>query len=111
MLDGFPRTLPQAEFAYSVARDIEDIELQAVVHLRVGRDELIKRLKARYDREGRIDDEMLTVTRRFEVYENQTEPLIGFYARRGILLHVDGEQSAGNVFRDITGALDSLYPC
>jgi adenylate kinase len=40
VLDGFPRTLRQAEVAYSVAQEIQDIELQAVVYLRVGRDEL-----------------------------------------------------------------------
>lgn len=46
VLDGFPRTLRQAEVAYSVAQEIKDIELQAVVYLRVGHDELLKRLRA-----------------------------------------------------------------
>ena len=83
VLDGFPRTLGQAEVAYSVAQEIKDVELQAVVYLRVSHDELLKRLQARADREGRTDDDEITITHRFEVFDTQTEPLLGFYARRG----------------------------
>ena len=53
VLDGFPRTLHQAEVAYSVALEIRDIELQAVVYLRVSHDELLKRLRARQDQDKR----------------------------------------------------------
>jgi adenylate kinase len=109
VLDGFPRTLGQAEAAYSVAREIKDVELQAVVYLRVGHDELLRRLRARADQEGRTDDDEITIIHRFEVFENQTEPLVGFYARRGILLDINGEQPVEDVFRDITSAVDSLH--
>jgi adenylate kinase len=108
VLDGFPRTLRQAEVAYSVAQEIKDIELQAVVYLRVGHDELLKRLRARGDREERTDDDEDTIAHRFKVFETQTEPLLDFYARRGILLDINGEQTAGAVFDDITGAVDRL---
>ncbi len=108
VLDGFPRTLPQAEAAYSLARD-NGVELQAVVYLRVGRDELLKRLRDRAGREGRADDDERTIAHRFEVFETQTEPLLDFYARRGILVDVNGEQSVDEVFGDITRALDSLH--
>jgi adenylate kinase len=108
VLDGFPRTLRQAEAAYSVAQEIQDIELQAVVSLRVGRDELRKRLRARADREGRSDDDEVAIAHRFEVFETETEPLLDFYAQRGILLDIDGEQSVEEVFRDITAAVDRL---
>jgi adenylate kinase len=108
VLDGFPRTLRQAEMAYSVAQEIKDIELQAVVYLNVGRDELLKRLRARSDREGRTDDDETTIAHRFEVFESETEPLLAFYARRGILLAINGEQPVGDVFGDITSAVDSL---
>jgi adenylate kinase len=108
VLDGFPRTLHQAEVAYSVAQEIKDIELQAVVYLRVGHDELLKRLQARQDREKRADDEGATIAHRFEVFESQTEPLLDFYASRGILLNINGEQSVEDVFGDITAAVDEL---
>ncbi len=108
VLDGFPRTLRQAEVAYSVAQEIKDIELQAVVYLRVGHDELLRRLRARGSREGRTDDDEVTIAHRFTVFETQTEPLLDFYARRGILLDINGEQAVGDVFGDITRAVDSL---
>lgn len=108
VLDGFPRTLGQAEVAYSVAQEIRYIELQAVVYLRVGHDELLKRLHARQDREKRTDDDETTIAHRFEVFETQTEPLLDFYANRGILLAINGEQSVEDVFGDITHAVDGL---
>jgi adenylate kinase len=108
VLDGFPRTLRQAEIAYSAANQIDDVELQAVLFLRVSREELLQRLGARADREARTDDDELTIAHRFDVFETQTEPLLGFYAQRGILLEINGEQSVGDVFREITEAVDSL---
>jgi adenylate kinase len=107
VLDGFPRTVRQAESAYSLARERE-IELQAVVYLRVGPDELLRRLRARADREGRVDDDESTIAHRFEVFESQTQPLLDYYHRRGILLEINGEQAVEDVFGDITAALDSL---
>ena len=84
VLDGFPRTLRQAEEAYSVARQVEGIELQAVVHLRVSHDELRNRLRLRADREGRSDDGDDVIERRFKVYDTETEPLLDFYTQRGV---------------------------
>jgi adenylate kinase len=109
VLDGFPRTLGQAEVAYSVAQQIKDVELQAVVHLRVSRDELLKRLRARADRDGRTDDNEITIANRFKVFETETEPLLDFYSRRGILLDINGEQPVGDVFADIIRAVDSVH--
>jgi adenylate kinase len=109
ILDGFPRTLRQAEVAYAVAQEIKDVELQAVIHLRVGRDELLKRLRARADREGRTDDDEITIAHRFKVFETQTDPLLGFYADRGILLDINGEQPVEDVFDDITNAVETLH--
>ena len=109
VLDGFPRTLRQAEAAYSWAQEIEGIELQAVVHLRVGHRELLERLRARAGREGRTDDDDVAVAHRFEVFETQTEPLLAFYGQRGILLEINGEQDVESVFCDITSAVDGLH--
>jgi adenylate kinase len=108
VLDGFPRTLRQAEEAYSVAQEIEGIELQAVIYLRVGQDELHARLQARANREGRSDDEDVAIAHRFKVFETETEPLLDFYARRGILLEINGEQPVEDVFGGITSAVDRL---
>ncbi len=109
VLDGFPRTLRQAEVAYSVAQEIKEVELQAVVYLRVSHEELVERLRARADGEGRTDDDEITITHRFKVFETQTKPLLEFYSRRGILLDINGEQPVEDVFGDITSAVDSLH--
>ncbi len=108
VLDGFPRSLPQAEEAYRMAQQIEGIELQAVVHLQVGRDELRRRLLARAEQEGRVDDNEATITHRLDVYESETRPLLAFYAGRGLLIDIDGEQPVDQVFADIVAAVDEL---
>jgi adenylate kinase len=106
VLDGFPRTLPQAEMAYSIAKGNEDVELQAVIHLGVGRDELHERLRARAGREQRPDDDETEIVHRFEVFETETEPLLDFYEQRGILIHINGERPVEVVFADIVRAVD-----
>jgi adenylate kinase len=109
VLDGYPRTLHQAEEAYSLAQSIEEVTLQAVIFLRVSNDELHNRLRVRADREGRSDDTQAAIEHRFEVFDAQTQPLLGFYARRGILVVVNGEQPIEKVFADTTKAIDSLH--
>jgi adenylate kinase len=108
VLDGFPRTLRQAEEAYRIAQEVAGIELQAVIHLTVGRDELRNRLRARAQREGRIDDTEFGITHRFKVFDAQTQPLLDFYARRALLVDINGEQPVQKVFADITAAIDGL---
>ena len=108
VLDGFPRTLRQAEEAYRVAQQIEGIELQAVIHLMVSDGELRRRLLRRADVEGRSDDAGATIAHRIEVFGRETEPLLGFYAERGLVLDVDGEQPSEVVFADISNAIDRL---
>jgi adenylate kinase len=109
VLDGFPRTLGQAEVAYSAAQEIKGVELQAVVYLRVGQKELLERLQTRANRQGRTDDDDITIAHRFNVFETQTEPLLNFYASRGILLDINGEQPVEDVFDDITRVVDDLH--
>jgi adenylate kinase len=108
VLDGYPRTLRQAEEAYARAQSIEEVSLQAVVYLRVSNEELHNRLEGRADREGRSDDTEAAIAHRFEVFDAQTRPLLDFYAERGLLVEVNGEQPVENVFADITHAIDAL---
>lgn len=108
VLDGFPRSLAQAEEAYRVARQVEGVELQAVVHLAVPVDELRRRLLARAESQGRADDNRATIERRLDVYESETRPMLSFYASRGLVVDIDGNQAVDDVFADIVGAVDSL---
>jgi adenylate kinase len=109
VLDGYPRTLRQAEEAFALAQRLEGIELQAVIYLRVSTSELNRRLHARSVREGRNDDTEVGIAHRFEVFDAETKPVLGFYAGRGILLEINGEQSVQDVFSDITNAVDGLH--
>jgi adenylate kinase len=106
VLDGFPRTRGQAEEAYAVASRIEGVELQAVVHLRVGRTELLRRLRARA--EGRADDTEPVIRHRLDVYDAETAPMLEFYAGRGLVVDIDGEAPVSEVFAAIIGAVDGL---
>jgi adenylate kinase len=106
VLDGFPRNLHQAEAAYGAAKENPSIELQAVVHLDVPLEELARRLLARGAQEGRIDDAENVVTHRLEVFAAATEPLLGFYRERGLVLDVNGDQDVDEVFRAIVKGLD-----
>ena len=108
VLDGFPRTLRQAEEAYAWAKQVEGVELQAVVHLVVSREELLRRLSARSQEEGRSDDTMETIEHRLDVYDSETEPLIEYYAGRGLVVDVNGDQPVHRVFDDIVNSIESV---
>jgi adenylate kinase len=108
VLDGFPRTRGQAEEAYQVAQRIAGIELQAVVHLTVPRPELLRRLRARGAAEGRGDDDEIIIAHRLDVYDSQTEPMLEFYAGRGLVVDVDGFQPVDAVFEEIVKKVDAL---
>ena len=109
VLDGFPRNLRQARAAYRVARENPSMELQAVVHLDVPLEELTRRLLARAVQEGRIDDAENVVTRRLEVFATSTEPLLGFYRERRLVIDVNGNQDVDRVFRAIVKGLDRQH--
>lgn len=108
VLDGFPRTLRQAEEAYAWAKQEGGVELQAVVHLVVARAELRRRMLARAADEGRTDDNEETIDHRLDVYETETEPLIGYYAGRGLMVDINGEQGVDEVFADIVNSIEGV---
>ncbi len=108
VLDGFPRTLAQAEEAHQMAQKVSGIELQAVVHLEVGREELLRRMLNRAATDGRGDDTRPVIEHRLDVYRTETAPMLEFYAGRGLVIDIDGEQPVNDVFADIIGAIDAL---
>jgi adenylate kinase len=105
LLDGFPRTLSQAESAAAMARE-EGVVADAAVFLTAEPDLLVRRLLARAQELGRADDNEQTIRHRIEVYNEKTEPLRTYYAKRGILLEVDGLQTVDQVTADILDGLD-----
>jgi adenylate kinase len=107
VLDGFPRTLTQAEAAYEWGRG-KDRTFHAVISLAVPEDELIRRIVERQKLSGRSDDDLETFRHRLAVYDAETQPLLEYYRSRGILLEVDGTGDLDEIAARIVAALDAI---
>lgn len=132
VLDGFPRNVAQAEVLDYILSEAGK-KLDAVVNIEVGEREIVERMTGRrtcrecgavyhlkfnppkdpsvcpscggelYQRD---DDREETVLNRLKVYKVHTEPLLGYYARRGLLVSVDGERSISEILDDICMKLE-----
>ncbi len=107
VLDGFPRTLPQAKTAYDWGR-AHDRTFHGVISLDVPEDELVRRLLERGRRSGRSDDTEATIRHRLAVYAENTRPLLDFYRERGVLHEIDGTGEVDDVTRRTRDVLDPL---
>lgn len=107
LLDGFPRTIRQAEAAYDWGVK-HDRVFDVVVMLDVPEDELVRRLVERGRESGRSDDTEDVIRNRLHVYEQNTAPLIDFYGARGILLRVDGTGTVDEVTERVEDGLSHL---
>lgn len=132
LLDGFPRTIPQAETLNEITTKL-DRPLDHVIHVDVPEDKLLERLTGRRicpkcgatyhvtynppqeagicDKDGteltqREDDTVETVGKRLAVNIEQTKPLLDYYQAKGILITVNGDQDINAVFEDIQAKLD-----
>lgn len=133
VLDGFPRTVAQAD-ALKAALDRKGMKIDAVVNMAVENEELVRRLSSRYSCRAcgavfsalgnpslqdmpcsscggelyqRDDDKAETVRNRLAVYEQQTAPLIDYYRKEGLLVDVDGSKSIVEVGLSIASALQA----
>ncbi|HEY9582329.1 MAG TPA: adenylate kinase [Savagea sp.] len=131
LLDGFPRTVPQAEALNELLADL-DKKVEYVINIDVEKDELISRLtgrrictecgtsyhlqfnppkvEGRCDKDNaelyqREDDNPETVTNRLEVNMKQSEPLLTFYKEQGVLTNVNGQQNIDAVFAEVDAVL------
>lgn len=131
LLDGFPRTIPQAEALQEITAKLNK-KLDYVIHVDVPVEKLLERLTGRRicptcgttyhiiynppqeagicDKDGteliqRDDDTEETVQKRLEVNVEQTKPLLEFYKKEGILVTVNGDQEIGDVFKEIQAKL------
>ena len=133
LLDGFPRTVPQAAALDALLADLNK-NVEHVLNIQVEQEELIKRLTGRRickecgtayhlvfnppqvdgvcDKDGgelyqRADDNPETVTNRLEVNMKQTQPLLDYYGDKGVLTNINGQQDIHKVFADLNALLES----
>ena len=99
ILDGFPRTVNQAEKLDLLLKDSQKIDV--VIRIKVDEEDILKRLIDR----GRDDDKPEIIKNRFKSYNLETEPLIPFYEERGILFNINGMQEIEKVSEDIKKVL------
>jgi adenylate kinase len=107
VLDGFPRTMAQAEALDSMLREIGR-ELTIVFELQLPDGVCSERLLRRAEREGRVDDTPEVVQHRLELYHQETEPLIEHYRATGKLVGIHADRPIPEVFSEIQKALDHL---
>ena len=113
ILDGFPRTVPQAEALDELLKK-KHMKLDAVVELRVNESALLQRVETRVaemrarGEEVRIDDTQEVLTKRLASYRTLTEPLIHYYSERRKLLTVDGMMTIEHVTREIYRILAAI---
>ena len=107
ILDGFPRTLPQAE-ALDAMLDEIDRGIVCVLEFQLDPDEAVDRLLGRAEIEGRSDDTPEAIRNRMHVYRDQTEPLVAYYLARGIVVGIDAAGSPEAVYGRIQDVLAHL---
>jgi len=103
LLDGFPRTLGQAE-ALDAMLAVSGTPLDVVLELRVPEEELFQRLSRR----GRADDKPEVIRQRLVAYRNQTEPLLNYYRNKNLLRSVEGVGTVEEIFERLVKVLDSV---
>jgi adenylate kinase len=104
-LDGFPRTMAQAEALEPMLREIGK-ELDVVFVLQLPQAVSIERLLKRAKIEGRVDDTPEAIAKRLEIYRRETEPLIEWYRIRSNVVTIHGDRSVNEVFAEIQQALE-----
>ena len=107
ILDGFPRTIAQAEALERLLAERGD-SVSAALNFRVPDEELTRRMLGRAAEEGRADDRPETIRERLRVYREKTEPLVAFYRKRDLVADVDGVGTVDEIGSRLDAALMSL---
>jgi adenylate kinase len=100
VLDGFPRTMPQALRAAEIGAELS-LTSNGVVYLTAPEDELVSRVLDRAVREGRADDTLEVIRHRLAVFNKETAPLVDYYRGRGILLELSTDRPEADVQADL----------
>lgn len=106
ILDGFPRTIPQAE-ALDRFLEKRGMELHHVIGLEVPEEELMGRMIRRGELTGRADDNPETIKNRLKVYHESTTPLRDFYIAQGKYRPINGSGTVDSIFDSIASTIDT----
>jgi len=107
VLDGFPRTMPQAEALEEMLRDIGrdlDVVFEFQLEDQVGRERMLRRAAE----EGRADDTPEAIDERLRLYHEETEPLLEYFRTRGNFVPIHADRPVQQVFREIQQALEQV---
>jgi adenylate kinase len=107
VLDGFPRTMTQAEALDSMLAEIGR-PLSIVFELQVPDDVALERLHRRAEQEGRADDTPEAIEKRLELYHRETKPLVAHYRMLGNLVGIHGDRPEDTVFSELQEAVDQV---
>jgi adenylate kinase len=105
VLDGVPRTMEQARTLYQLGVEM-DLTADVALHLKVDDAEVVRRLLARADEQGRSDDTEDVIRDRLNLYYDVTHPILEWYEQRGILVSVDASRPVDAVSRHLLTALE-----
>lgn len=106
ILDGFPRTLVQAEALEEILEEHKR-KISVLIEIHVDDDVLIERLMKRGETSGRSDDNMESIKKRLEIYKSQSRPAGEFYKRLGKYAAVNGLGTVNEIFERISAVIDS----
>lgn len=106
ILDGFPRTIPQAE-ALKRFFEKRGQTVHHVIGLEVPEDELVNRMILRGKQTGRADDNLETIKNRLQVYHDSTRPLRDYYIKEGKYRSIKGTGSIDDIFAEVTKAIET----
>ncbi|RYE50709.1 MAG: hypothetical protein EOP21_03225 [Hyphomicrobiales bacterium] len=104
ILDGFPRTIGQAEALDGMLAD-KGMTLDAVIEMTADADVLVSRVINRAKESNRPDDNPDVIRKRLDVYKNDTAPLVDYYRKRGLVKTVDGMAPVEQVTDAIKAAI------
>ncbi len=109
ILDGFPRTMPQAEALDELLQELGR-DLDVVFDFQVAdREVLVRRMLGRAAEEGRSDDTPEAIARRLELYDRETAPLVEYYrTHRANVVGIHADRSVDEVFQEIERSLESV---
>jgi len=107
VLDGFPRTMAQAEALDGLLSEIGR-ELDVVLYFQVDDEVAFERIRTRAEQETRTDDDPEVTRRRLEIYHRETEPLADYYRAKDVLVPIRADRSIPEVWTDIADALERI---